>query len=172
VSSYAVDVEANPTVDAVAGAGGALLALLTTYPLMTLNTRQHTHQQLRKNAKGSGGSSGGGNHDDEDDADSDDDDGGGGGEGDSDSESISSNATPIHGTSDRYNNKVSTKTTKKAPQSSASSGAPTRARKSSKSKSHKTIAGDLADLMREGGGVRALYRGIEVGLYKLNSVDP
>ena len=28
--------------DAVAGAAGALLALLSTYPLMTLNTRQHT----------------------------------------------------------------------------------------------------------------------------------
>ena len=30
--------------DAVAGAAGALLALLSTYPLMTLNTRQHTER--------------------------------------------------------------------------------------------------------------------------------
>lgn len=38
-----MDTEADPTVEAVAGASGALLALLTTYPLMTLNTRQHTN---------------------------------------------------------------------------------------------------------------------------------
>lgn len=36
--------DASPTVDAVAGAAGALLALLSTYPLMTLNTRQHTER--------------------------------------------------------------------------------------------------------------------------------
>jgi adenine nucleotide transporter 17 len=35
----------SPTVDAVAGAAGALLALLSTYPLMTLNTRQHTERR-------------------------------------------------------------------------------------------------------------------------------
>ena len=38
---------ADATLDAVAGAGGALLALLTTYPLMTLNTRQHTEHRAR-----------------------------------------------------------------------------------------------------------------------------
>ena len=37
----------SPTVDAVAGAAGALLALLSTYPLMTLNTRQHTERRAR-----------------------------------------------------------------------------------------------------------------------------
>ena len=36
--------DASPAVDAVAGAAGALLALLSTYPLMTLNTRQHTER--------------------------------------------------------------------------------------------------------------------------------
>ena len=39
---------ADATLDAVAGAGGALLALLTTYPLMTLNTRQHTEHRAGK----------------------------------------------------------------------------------------------------------------------------
>jgi hypothetical protein len=42
--------------DAVAGAAGALLALLTTYPLMTLNTRQHTtHEEKRADPPPSGG---------------------------------------------------------------------------------------------------------------------
>ena len=39
----------------MAGAGGALLALLTTYPLMTLNTRQHTEfndRDARGDARG------------------------------------------------------------------------------------------------------------------------
>jgi len=42
-----VEPYADATLDAVAGAGGALLALLTTYPLMTLNTRQHTEHRAR-----------------------------------------------------------------------------------------------------------------------------
>ena len=33
---------ADPVIDAVAGVAGALLALTATYPLITLNTRQHT----------------------------------------------------------------------------------------------------------------------------------
>lgn len=36
--------------DAVAGAAGALLALLSTYPLMTLNTRQHTERGANRGA--------------------------------------------------------------------------------------------------------------------------
>ena len=40
--------DASPIVDAVAGAVGALLALLSTYPLMTLNTRQHTEPGARR----------------------------------------------------------------------------------------------------------------------------
>ena len=32
----------SPALEAVAGAAGALLALLSTYPLMTVNTRQQT----------------------------------------------------------------------------------------------------------------------------------
>jgi adenine nucleotide transporter 17 len=43
-----VEPYADATLDAVAGAGGALLALLTTYPLMTLNTRQHTEHRAGK----------------------------------------------------------------------------------------------------------------------------
>jgi adenine nucleotide transporter 17 len=39
-------------VDAVAGAAGALLALLSTYPLMTLNTRQHTERGAETRARG------------------------------------------------------------------------------------------------------------------------
>lgn len=38
--------------DAVAGAAGALLALLSTYPLMTLNTRQHTERGADARARG------------------------------------------------------------------------------------------------------------------------
>ena len=38
--------------DAVAGAAGALLALLSTYPLMTLNTRQHTERGAETRARG------------------------------------------------------------------------------------------------------------------------
>ena len=41
--------DASPAVDAVAGAAGALLALLSTYPLMTLNTRQHTERGAEEN---------------------------------------------------------------------------------------------------------------------------
>ena len=39
--------DASPVVDAVAGAAGALLALLSTYPLMTLNTRQHVEKKKK-----------------------------------------------------------------------------------------------------------------------------
>lgn len=42
--------DASPAVDAVAGAAGALLALLSTYPLMTLNTRQHTERGANRGA--------------------------------------------------------------------------------------------------------------------------
>jgi adenine nucleotide transporter 17 len=45
-SSVPVDDAASATVDAMAGATGALLALLTTYPLMTLNARQHTDRRI------------------------------------------------------------------------------------------------------------------------------
>uniref|UniRef100_A0A7S0SNU7 ADP,ATP carrier protein n=1 Tax=Mantoniella antarctica TaxID=81844 RepID=A0A7S0SNU7_9CHLO len=121
--SYVVDAEANPTVDAVAGAGGALLALLTTYPLMTLNVYQHTSQKLRAKAC----------EDVEDSADGD--------EGASDTESISSNTTPTP------------KKAKKERTPIIRAPLPLEGRK--------TFAGDLADLMREGGGVSALYRGIE-----------
>ena len=44
--------DASPAVDAVAGAAGALLALLSTYPLMTLNTRQHTERGAETRARG------------------------------------------------------------------------------------------------------------------------
>lgn len=140
-----MDAEANPTLDAVAGAGGALLALLTTYPLMTLNTRQHTSQQLKKKKAGDESAA---------DADSDDDGGGGDGDSDADAGSITSDATPTRVTSPgggddgglhrRRHKKVSSQTAEK-----------------SRASKNKTIAGDLRDLMREGGGVSALYRGIE-----------
>ena len=41
---------ADPVIDAVAGVAGALLALASTYPLITLNTRQHTTRRARTDA--------------------------------------------------------------------------------------------------------------------------
>ena len=53
-SSPAPVVDMSPLVDAVAGATGALLALLSTYPLMTLNTRQHTEGRKKSESNATG----------------------------------------------------------------------------------------------------------------------